>query len=245
MTNTKNSRRPHEQVILESAQKIFEDAFGAFHLLNHVYDSPDAAIISETGESIGIEITTLDDQTYFKHQNSEEKKMRRKFQSKEFNHENGRHFSTRYHILPDQLAKGICLRKNIKISAYRKNNAFNEYALLLHTRIIDFQDHPQSTFLRSHFLYALECGLRRHHLQYDHAFLIHEYSKQGALVFNKKKKIHTRPLNFLAHDWRRGSYYIDETRGIFESNKSFNFSIEPNPAKIIFPGAEQGYKKKL
>ena len=220
---TRLVRTEIENLALKNSTQILENIYGNFTWIEEITDSPDAAIKTKDGKIVAIEIFQIDNEVFLKHSNTWRKRTRptQKIQSTQ----------TRLHLIPEEIGKRICIKKNHKLSRYKKTRAFDQFILILANENIQFTNENES--INEHFLYALEGSLIRNRLNFEKSIITNIHSGVTTLVTDGKTKTRLRPVGFNPSDWRNGNYFIDRTDLKFIANQSVKININTNPENSV------------
>lgn len=218
---TRPVRTEIEDVALKNSAQILKTIYGDFTWIEEITDCPDAAIKTNDGKIVGIEIIQIDDEKFLRHSNTWKKRTKSTKDIAET--------QTRLHLIPEEIGKRICIKKNNKLSQYKKRRAFDQFILILANENIQFISNNKNESLIEHFLYALEGSLIRHRLNFEKSIITNIYSGATILVTDGKTKTRLRPSGFNPSDWRNGNYYIDRVDLKFIADQSMTITINPNP----------------
>jgi hypothetical protein len=212
---SRKSRRVDEVLALEAAHQTLEKIFGHYMLDDEVWDSPDAALITDAGKKIGIEITCMDSKNYLKYSNTELSKLNRNSKPQENSYLKGETKTVRIELFPHLTAQNLALKKNPKFEKYKNSShQFDEVILLLHTQLSSITD--ASSFPIEHYLFSIEAGLRANNLKFDRVILVGLRNLFSREIFQQTKNLFTCPSDYNPMDWITGNHYIDTKSGIFQ-----------------------------
>ncbi len=222
---TRPVRTEIENVAIKNSTQILKNIYGDFTWIEEITDSPDAAIKTNDGKIVGIEIVQIDNEEFLKHSNTWRKRTKTT--------KNIQSTQTRLHLIPEEIGKRICIKKNHKLSQYKKIRAFDQFIIILANENIQLTNNNENESIMEHFLYALEGSLIRNRLNFEKSIITNIHSGATTLVTDGKTKKRLRPAGFIPSDWRKGNHYIDRTDLKFIADQSMTITVNTNPEKSI------------
>ncbi len=211
-------RTVDESNALRVIEGLLKDLYGDYSITQEIKDSPDAGIISASGNAVGIEFTNIDSEKFLAYKNSTLKKIDKTSEKKGKSGLLGETETARIYIVPKRISSILLEDKNTKYSKYKSNyNGFEDVILVIHSNFLVLNS--KSGFPINEFFFALQEEFRESDLQFDYVIFANLPSEEATLIFSKQYCLLKKPRNYDGRMWQGNNVYIERIEGLVKLTK--------------------------